>query len=85
MKNLDIETQDLQDAQHSGVEDLIMATMYALKQQGVLSISTGDLMVLLGQDLDEILETDYQTMLSLPDSSDDVAESCLARITNQIH
>ena len=52
---------------------LVLSMMYQLKQQGIMEISSGDLQVLLGMDPSDIDAREFDTILSLPDSSDDIA------------
>lgn len=65
--------------------NMILSAMYQLKQQGTTEISEGDLLVLMGYDLDDIEEARFNVILSLPDSADEVAALSHARLNNQIH
>jgi hypothetical protein len=69
----------------SETRDQILGLMYSFKQQGMDQISLGELLLLLGVDLEEITDDQFDIMVSLPDSSDLEAELCWARINNQIH
>lgn len=83
MSQKTIDSDPNEDAQ--AMANLVLSMMYQLKQQGIMEISSGDLQVLLGMDPSDIDAREFETILSLPDSSDDIAALCHARITNQIH
>jgi len=65
--------------------DQILSVLYQLKMQGVESISSGELMMLMGIDEEEIPSDQFNIVLRLTEDNEIQGELALARLMNRIH